>query len=166
MKRLIVLALSAGVLAFAATAAVGAGQPPVSATRVALAHLQQSYSINVRKPADLIVVTVEVPTGASFGWHSHPSSVAVAITSGTLTLYDGDDPTCTPRRLARGHGFVEPPNHVYFARNEGTTPVTLYATYLGLPHGVNPNLPAQGPYSAWPKAPITLACQQVEGRPR
>ena len=33
----------------------------------------------------------------------------------------------------------------YLARNEGTTPVTLYATYLGVPHGGNPNVPAQGP---------------------
>ena len=73
---------------FAATAAFGAAPPLVKATPVALATVHQSYSITVKKPADVIVVKVKVPPGGSFGWHSHPSAVAVAITSGTLTLYD------------------------------------------------------------------------------
>ena len=127
-----------------ATTAFGAEQPPVTATPVALATLRQSYAISVKKPADLIVVKVKVPPGGSFGWHSHPSAVAIAITSGTLTLYDSRDLSCTAKRFSRGQGFVEQPNHVHLARNEGTTPVTLYATYLGVPHGGNPNVPASG----------------------
>jgi quercetin dioxygenase-like cupin family protein len=129
----------------AATTAFGAGQPPVKATPVALATLHQSYAISVDKPANLMVVKVKVPPGGSFGWHSHPAYVAVAVTSGTLTLYDSRYPNCGPKRFSRGQGFVEPRNHVHLARNEGTTPVTLYATYLGVPHGGNPNVPAQGP---------------------
>jgi quercetin dioxygenase-like cupin family protein len=130
---------------FAATTAFGAAQPLVKATPVAVATVHQSYSITVNKPADVIVVKVKVPPGASFGWHSHPSAVAVAITSGTLTLYDSGDPSCSPKRFSRGQGFVEPPNHVHLARNEGRTPVTLYATYLGVPHGGQPNMPASRP---------------------
>jgi quercetin dioxygenase-like cupin family protein len=130
---------------FAGTTALGAGQPLVKATPVALATLHQSYSISVTKPADLIVVKVKVQPGGSFGWHSHPSAVAVAITSGTLTLYDSSYPNCGPKRFSRGQGFVEPPNHVHLARNEGTTRVTLYATYFGVPHAANPNVPAQRP---------------------
>jgi quercetin dioxygenase-like cupin family protein len=133
------------IAAFAVATALGAGQPLVTATPVAAARLHQSYSITVRKPADLIVVKVRVPPGGSFGWHSHPSAVAVAITAGTLTLYDSGDASCTPKRFSRGQGFVEPRNHVHLARNEGTTPVTLYATYLGVPHGATPNVPASGP---------------------
>ena len=129
----------------AVATAFGAGQPLVKATPVALGTVQQPYSITVRKPADVIVVKVKVPPGASFGWHSHPSAVAVAIASGTLTLYDSDGASCTPKRFSRGQGFVEPRNHVHLARNEGTTPVTLYATYLGVPHGATPNVPASGP---------------------
>src|SRR5262249_11047672 len=68
---------------FAAATAFGAAQPLVKATPVALATVHQSYAIDVRKPADVIVVKVKVPPGASFGWHSHPSAVAVAITSAT-----------------------------------------------------------------------------------
>jgi quercetin dioxygenase-like cupin family protein len=129
----------------AATTAFGAGQPLVKATPVALATLHQSYAISVKEPADLIVVKVKVPPGGSFGWHSHPSAVAVAITSGSLTLYDSTYPNCGPKRFSRGQGFVEPRNHVHLARNEGTKPVTLYATYLGVPHGGSPNVPASAP---------------------
>jgi quercetin dioxygenase-like cupin family protein len=129
----------------AATTAVGAGQPQVKATPVAVATLHQSYRISVKKPADLMVVKVKVPPGASFGWHSHPSAVAVAITSGTLTLYDTRYPNCGPKRFSPGRGFVERPNHVHLARNEGTKPVTLYAIYLGVPPGGGPNVPASRP---------------------
>jgi quercetin dioxygenase-like cupin family protein len=129
----------------AATTAFGAAQPPIMATPVALATVHQSYSITVKKPADVMVVKVRVPPGGSFGWHSHPSAVAVAITSGTLTLYDSSYPACGPTRFSRGQGFVEAPNHVHLARNEGTRPVTLYATYLGVPHGGSPNVPASRP---------------------
>jgi quercetin dioxygenase-like cupin family protein len=129
----------------AATTALGAGQPLPTATPVALATLHQSYSISVTKPADLMVVKVKVPPGGSFGWHSHPSAVAVAVTSGTLTLYDSSYPGCRAKRFSRGQGFVEPRNHVHLARNEGSKPVTLYATYLGVPHGGNPNVPASRP---------------------
>lgn len=93
----------------------------------------------------MIVVKVKVPPGASFGWHSHPSAVAVAITSGTLTLYDPGEQGCSPKRFTRGQGFVERPTHVHLARNEGKTPVTLYATYLGVPHRGSPNVPASQP---------------------
>jgi quercetin dioxygenase-like cupin family protein len=113
-----------------------------------VAALRQSYSIAVRKPGDVMVVKVEVAPGASFGWHSHPSAVAVAIAAGTLTLYDSSDPNCSPKRYSRGQGFVEPANHVHLARNEGMTPVTLYATYLGVPRGASPNVPAHGPMCA------------------
>jgi quercetin dioxygenase-like cupin family protein len=129
----------------AVATAFGAGQPQITATPVALATLHQKYAISVRKPADLIVVKVKVPPGGSFGWHSHPSAVAVAITSGTLTLYDSSDASCTAKRFSRVQGFVEKPNHVHLARNEGTTPVTLYATYLGVPHGANPDVAASAP---------------------
>ena len=30
------------------------------------------------------------------GWHTHPGPSLVIVTQGTVTEYDGDDPTCTP----------------------------------------------------------------------
>ena len=32
----------------------------------------------------------------SSGWHTHPGQSLVIVTQGTVTEYDGDDPTCTP----------------------------------------------------------------------
>jgi hypothetical protein len=32
----------------------------------------------------------------STGWHTHPGPSLVIVTQGTVTEYDGDDPTCTP----------------------------------------------------------------------
>ena len=32
----------------------------------------------------------------SSGWHTHPGPSLVIVTQGTVTEYEGDDPTCTP----------------------------------------------------------------------
>ncbi len=32
----------------------------------------------------------------SSGWHTHPGPSLVIVTQGTVTEYDGDDPTCAP----------------------------------------------------------------------
>ena len=145
MKRLIIIAALLGVLAVATTAALGAGAGPITEKILGAATIAQRYHIDVRKPADVVVAKATVPAGASFGWHSHRAAVAVVIVSGTLTLYDSSDRTCTPRRYSPGQGFVERPNHVHLARNEGHRPVILLVTYLGLKHGVNPDVPAASP---------------------
>ena len=75
--------------------------------------------IDVSKPADVVVAQATVPPGASFGWHYHRAAVAAVIKSGTLTLYDGADRTCTPQRYSAGQGFTEHAGHVHLARNEG-----------------------------------------------
>lgn len=36
------------------------------------------------------------PSIPSTGWHTHPGPSLVIVTQGTVTEYDGDDPTCTP----------------------------------------------------------------------
>ncbi|MGZ6637622.1 MAG: hypothetical protein ACXVH3_26215, partial [Solirubrobacteraceae bacterium] len=44
-----------------------------------------------------------------------------------------------------GQGFTERPHHVHLARNEGRKPAVFFVTYLGLKHGVNPDVPAPSP---------------------
>ncbi len=36
------------------------------------------------------------PCVPSSGWHTHPGPSLVIVTQGTVTAYEGDDPTCTP----------------------------------------------------------------------
>ena len=46
----------------------------------------------------------------SSGWHTHPGPSLVVVTQGTVTAYDGDDPTCTPHVYTAGtanNSFVD-----------------------------------------------------------
>ena len=144
MKRLLVVAVLVGALTATAAALAGGGNA-ISEQVLGAGSIAQHYSIHVNKPADVVVAKATVPPGASFGWHSHRADVAAVVQSGTLTLYDSADRSCTPQRFTAGHGFVERRNHVHLARNEGTTPVVVLVTYLGLKHGVNPDVPAKSP---------------------
>src|SRR6058998_166779 len=58
--------------------------------------------------------------GGSSGWHTHPGASLIVVTAGTVTAYEGDDPTCKPTLYAQGMGFVDPGGeHVHILRNEG-----------------------------------------------
>jgi quercetin dioxygenase-like cupin family protein len=135
------------VAALALTGAALASGTPSGITERVLADgkVAKHFTIDVSKSGDVLVASAKLSPGASFGWHTHRSAVAVAVTAGTLTLYDSDNPGCAPQRIRAGHGFVEQANHVHLARNEGKKPVRLVATYLGTPHGLSPDLPATQP---------------------
>jgi quercetin dioxygenase-like cupin family protein len=144
MKRLLVVAALVAALAVTA-AALAAGGHPITEKVLGASSIAHPYTIDVGKPADIIVAKATVPPGASFGWHSHRGAAAVVVKSGTLTLYDGSGPTCNRRRYSAGQGFVEPPNHVHLARNEGRKPVAVLVTYLGVEHGAHPDVKASNP---------------------
>ena len=129
----------------ATTAALAASASPITEKVLGAAGVPQRYTIDVTKPADVVVAQATVPPGASFGWHYHRAAVVVVVKSGTLTLYDSADRSCTPQRYPAGQGFVERAHHVHLARNEGHTPAVVLVTYLGLKHGVNPDVPAPSP---------------------
>jgi hypothetical protein len=57
---------------------------------------------------------------SSTGWHSHPGHSLIIVTAGTLTDYEGNDPTCTPHVYTAGMAFVDHGGgHVHIIRNEG-----------------------------------------------
>jgi quercetin dioxygenase-like cupin family protein len=93
----------------------------------------------------MILDSITVNPGGNFGWHTHGSPVAVVVTSGTLTVFDPSVNGCAPFKVSKGQSFFEPANHLHLARNDGTTPATLYALYLGVPKGVQPNIPGTQP---------------------
>lgn len=58
--------------------------------------------------------------GGTSGWHTHPGHSLILVTAGTVTAYEGDDPTCTPQVYTQGMGFVDNGgDHVHVLRNEG-----------------------------------------------
>jgi quercetin dioxygenase-like cupin family protein len=144
MKGIFIVAALGAALATSAVA-LASGHPKITEKVIAAGGVAQPYTIDVAKPADVVVAKATVPAGASFGWHSHRAAVAVVVHEGTLTLYDSADAHCTPQRIPAGHGFVEQPNHVHLARNETHHTVTVLVTYLGLEHGVDPDVPAATP---------------------
>jgi quercetin dioxygenase-like cupin family protein len=86
--------------------------------------------IDTKGATDVYVVENKIAPGGTFGWHSHPGPSIVIVKSGELTLYRGDDPTCTPTRVPAGSGFVDDGGDVHLVRNEGTVETVVYVTSL------------------------------------
>ena len=106
----------------------------------------------LRNGTEVFILHREFPPGGSTGWHTHLGPVLVTVVRGAVTLYDGDDKTCTGVTYTAGHGFIDQGfGHVHLARNEGSEPANFYATYilppdagdtLAIPASPNPNCPA------------------------
>jgi mannose-6-phosphate isomerase-like protein (cupin superfamily) len=118
-------------------------------------------TVQVHGAADMVVAQITIAPGAAITWHSHPGPAVVVVVTGTLTIYDGDDPTCTGRSYTGepsgpllppiGEAFVDlGQGHVHDARNEGNTPVTVLVTYFDVPTGEAPLILASGYVSACP----------------
>ena len=88
------------------------------------------------KPAvDILVRTHDYAVGGSTGWHTHPGPVFITVVEGILTVYEADDPTCTPKLLYPGQGYVDT-GHGHLVRNEWGQPardVTVITAPVGLP---------------------------------
>ena len=90
--------------------------------------------IKVKGSTDVHVLENRIVPGGTFGWHSHPGPSLVVIKSGTLTLYFGNDPTCTPHVYGPGSGFVDNGGDVHVVRNEGSVETVVYVTSI-VPEG-------------------------------
>lgn len=88
--------------------------------------------LKTKSDSDLYVQSNTWTPGASTGWHTHPGWSLIVVTSGTVTAYDGDDPSCTPHVYAAGQSLVDVGSgHVHLIRNESTTdPATAIAVQL------------------------------------
>ena len=58
----------------------------------------------------------------STGWHTHPGPSFIVVTQGSVTVYDGDDPSCTAHVYTANtanNAFVDDGGgHVHVIRNE------------------------------------------------
>ena len=144
MKRIIIiiggfLLLTSLTVAGVARATTPSGATSTTLGRISLGPYHETspdFKLFSKDPTDTVILTTTIAPGGSTGWHSHPGPAFVVVVQGTLTLYDGDDPTCTPHRYGPGTGFLDPGlRRVHIARNEGTTPVTVVQTYLNVPPG-------------------------------
>lgn len=82
--------------------------------------------------SDLYVQSNVWAPGATTGWHTHPGPSLVIVTAGTVTAYEGDDPSCTPQVYSQGMTFVDVVSHghVHLVRNEGAIEARAIAVQL------------------------------------
>lgn len=77
------------------------------------------------------VVHFHIAPGGHTGWHSHPGPVFVMIESGTMTLEQSDGSAAV---YPPGTGFVEDPDRVHIARNEGDD-LLVFDAFILIPAG-------------------------------
>ncbi|HMK23909.1 MAG TPA: hypothetical protein VK466_16365 [Terriglobales bacterium] len=95
--------------------------------------------------SDLYVQSNAWQPGGTTGWHSHPGHSLIIVTAGTVTDYEGDDPTCTPHVYTVGQSFVDHGgNHTHIIRNEGSEVAGTIAVQL-IPAGQPRRIDAADP---------------------
>jgi hypothetical protein len=134
------LLLTSSFVAGTALATPGNG---VTGTQVASGALPEPVRVKLKDEvgfgdgtdvSSITTIKYTVQPGGYFGWHQHGGPVWAVIASGTLTLYDGDDPTCTGQAYPAGSAFLDSGSHTHNARNETNQLVEVYATFM-LPAG-------------------------------
>ncbi len=88
-------------------------------------------SIKMMGASDVYVISNTIAPGGKTGWHTHPGPSLITVQAGTVTAYDGDDPTCTPQVYQAGSGFIDPGDgHVHLLRNEGSVDAVTIAVQI------------------------------------
>src|SRR5262245_53719834 len=84
------------------------------------------------QPIDVATQVVTFQPGGYSGWHTHPGPVFFTVRAGTLTVYEGDDPTCTAMVFSAGTGAVEAGthSHLHMVRNETGSVAEALVTYM------------------------------------
>ena len=83
------------------------------------------------------------------GWHTHPGPSLVIVTQGTVAVYEGDDPTCTPHLYTAGtsnNSFLDiGGGDVHMIRDESGAPAQTIAVQL-VPSGSTRRVDRDNPY--------------------
>lgn len=133
MKRFGLFWVVTVAIAVVVTAGVAIATPGVGAVSTVLASRHMTAFKVLNTDANVVVARNTYDVGGNSGWHSHPGKVIIAVESGEITLYRGDDATCTGTTHAAGEIFVEKPGVVYLGRNESTTTqAVLIATFFNV----------------------------------
>lgn len=103
---------------FTSTIVTASGVPEFALKTLSPTH---QVRISTKGQSDIHVTTNVVVPGGTSGWPTHPGPSVVVVKTGTTTVYDGDDPTCTPQVYEAGSAFFDPGGgHVHLVRNENS----------------------------------------------
>lgn len=106
---------------------IASGALPAPAHAVVVAPTGTGTVARVADVGEVRVVRFELAPGGAFPWHQHPGPVWVVVTKGTLTFYTAG---CDSAAYVTGSTFFDPGNLTHTARNEGSEPVEVYATFM------------------------------------
>ncbi len=120
--------------------------PPAPASREDHRRVDLWYAhVRTHGLSDLYVQDNTWQAGGTTGWHTHPGASLIIVTQGTVTVYEGDDPDCTPHVYTQGQTFVDAGgNHVHLIRNE-TADVSKTVAVQLVPHGPMRRIDAPSP---------------------
>ena len=100
--------------------------------------------VHVDDPTQMVMAKITFAAGAALPWHTHPGPALVTVTSGELTLVDGDG--CSVHRYPAGASFMDPgQGHVHVGLNTTSAETELYVTYLDVPVGQSPLIVVSAP---------------------
>jgi quercetin dioxygenase-like cupin family protein len=103
--------------------------------------------IKTKGLSDLYVQSNVFAAGGGSGWHTHPGPSLITVTQGTVTVYEGDDPSCTPHVYSTNgtNSFVDVGGGaVHLIRNEGTEEARTIVVQL-VPAGAARRIDAPAP---------------------
>jgi len=139
---LMTTALVAGAAAVAsATAGSGEHRTPIARGQSVL-----SFAIAQHEGNDIATSMNTFDPGGFSGWHSHPGTAVLVITSGQLTVYSepigvaglGGGGNCSVHTYTAGQAFIERPENEENAVNTGTGETKFVITFFNVPHPLQP----------------------------
>jgi quercetin dioxygenase-like cupin family protein len=128
------LGILVGVAAVPGIAAAALATPPSGVTAMPVAKGAfvrnpdaSNLGVTFRGDAgdEVTVQSLTVAPGGTTGWHRHQGVVLVAVKAGELSVYNS---SCRKTTYPAGTAFSES-SAVHVARNEGTSPVEVVATF-------------------------------------
>jgi quercetin dioxygenase-like cupin family protein len=145
LAHLVTLLVAVGMVMIAVPASATPGSGAV-VTTLARGLAVDKVKTRGNQPYDVVVQHITIAPGGHTGWHTHPGNVIVVVKSGTLTIYEGDDRSCTGKDFAAGQVYLDRGyGHVHIGRNESTTAVELFVTFLDVPVGGAQRIDAAAP---------------------
>jgi quercetin dioxygenase-like cupin family protein len=103
----------------------------------------------IRGDSDVYVTRHTFEPGQHTGWHTHPGPSLITVVAGELTVYEADNPNCTPVIYHTGESFTDIGcGDVHLVRNEGNVPAMDVAVQIvpaGQPRRIDADQPASCP---------------------
>jgi len=105
---------------------------------------QATTVVHVSDPSELVMAKITIQPNSALPWHTHPGPAIASVASGELTLVDSEG--CTVRRYGAGTAFTDQGHgHVHTGFNATNVETVVYVTYLDVPAGQSPLVPAANP---------------------